>query len=167
MRTITAPAGPSAAREGRARGRADQAARVLQRVDRRVGLGPDKVHETDGRQAREHEPDPEAPAPAGALLGVFVVDAEAGHDQRERPDDQRDRQEEPAATEHDRRAVLDGPPERTGQIGVDAERRDDTDHGEHDRQGVGPVGPQLLVYVVTPGGPDRDATTTRRRGPPP
>jgi hypothetical protein len=62
--------------------------------------------------------------------------------------------------------VLDGPPERTGQIGVDAEGGDNAHDEEHDCERVGAVGPQLLVYVISPSRPDRDSRTPLR-GPPP
>ena len=131
------------------------------------------VHQADRRQQGQRQADAQAPTAPGVLAArvvlVVLVDPH-GDDQRQRPDDQGNGYEEPPPAEHGGSAVIDRPPERSGEIGVDAERGDDAGDAQQDGEGVGPVVPELFVEVVTPGGPDRHpgpAPRTLLRGTPP
>ena len=86
------------------------------------------------------------------------------NDQRQRPPVIRATgNEEPAAAEHGRGAVVDGPAERSGEIGVDAERGDDPVHRrQQEGERVGAVALELLVEVVAPRRPDRDPAPAPR-----
>ena len=168
--TITAPAGPSPARSGPPTRAPTRPPACSSRSSDPCGFAVAEVHQADGGEADEREPMPRRQPRPGSfvVLVVFVVVARRGAhrgDQRERADHEREREEEPAAAEHRGGAVVDGPAERPGEVGVDPERRDDADDPEQDRERVGAVGAELVVDVVAPGGSDRDSRTPR--GPPP
>ena len=148
----------------RADQRADDTAGPLELVERPVEVAVADVHQADGREQRQREPDAEAPAaPAGLDLFVFVVFAGWDRDdQRQRADHQGEGNEEPAAAEHGRGAVVDRAAERSGEVGVDAERGDDPEDAEQERERVGAVPLELFVEVVAPRRPDRDPAPAPR-----
>ncbi len=96
------------------------------------------------------------PRPPASTSSSSSAPVGTGNDQRQRADHQCEGNQESSAAEDRGGAVVDGPAEGPGEVGVDAERGDDPEHAEEERERVGAVPLELIVQVVTPRRPDRN-----------